>query len=91
MATHFKDDEEGYIAWLNSNPSGFLLNVGTGGATLAMMHSSRCGHLWEPNPKLRHTKDYTKACAATRDALERWAAQHGFTVTYCPSCRTLAR
>ena len=91
MTTYFNDDGEGYIAWLEANPSGYLLNVGTGGATLAMLHTSRCGHLWGPNPKRRHTKDYTKACAETREALEGWAAQRGYGVTYCPNCLTLPR
>ena len=92
MATYFKNDDEGYIAWLEANPSAFLLNVGTGAAHLAMLHTTRCGHLWEPDPKKHHTTgQYTKAVGTTRAELEDWAAQHGYTVTYCPSCRTLPR
>ena len=83
---YFRNEEQEHISWLERHPHAFVLNVSTGGKLRAMLHTSRCGHLWEPDRSRSHTDTYPKACSRIRDELERWAAEAGLMVALCPDC-----
>jgi hypothetical protein len=84
---YFRNDNEEYISWIERHPEAYVLNVHTGGKQRAMLHRSRCSHLYEPDPTLAHTVTYPKACSRSRDELERWATEAGLTLTFCPDCQ----
>jgi hypothetical protein len=83
---YFQNEQEEYLSWLERHPAGFVLNLGTGGKHQAMIHTTRCGHLYPGNPALSHTVAYPKSCSRDRDELERWGREAGYTVVPCPSC-----
>ena len=85
---YFKNQEEEYVPWLEHHPAGIVLNLATGGKHRAMIHTTRCTHLYPPNPTKQHTVDYPKACGEDQEELERWSKGAGFTVALCPSCGT---
>ena len=82
---HFKEDDEPYLAWLETHPNGYVLNIDTKGPREDMLHTARCGHLYPPTPGFRHTV-YAKACSEDADALKRWASQRGHRVNLCSNC-----
>jgi len=85
---YFRDEQEEYVSWLERYPTGFVLNLSTGGKHRAMIHTARCGHLYPPPPELSHTVTSPKACSRDRDELERWGRESDYTIVLCPSCGT---
>ncbi|MCC6314447.1 MAG: hypothetical protein IT337_10585 [Thermomicrobiales bacterium] len=84
---YFRNDTKEYISWLERHPNAYVLNVSTGGKHKAMLHTSRCGHLYQPDPMLAHTETNPKACSRHRDELERWGADASLAVSPCPDCK----
>ncbi len=82
-----RDDDEEYVSWLERHPTGFVLNMATGGKRKPMLHTARCGHLHPPDPSRVHTVAYPKACGGDRDELAQSGREIGFTVALCPDCR----
>ncbi len=85
---YFRNDNEEYISWVERHPDGFVLNASTGGKQKAMLHTTRCWHLYPPDPTREHTVTVQKACSRSRDELERWAAEANLTVSLCATCGT---
>ncbi len=81
----FENDDHPYLAWLESYPNGYVLNVNTKGSREDMIHTSRCPHLYPPDPELRNTI-YAKACSNSADALKRWARERQHVVYLCSTC-----
>jgi hypothetical protein len=61
----FRDDDEGYLAWLAAHPDGFVLNI-VGGSNVTGARVQRAG-CWTINRQTAQgrswTKDYEKWCA----------------------------
>ena len=85
---YFRNEEQEYVSWLERHPNALVLNVSRHGKNKAMLHMSRCGHLYEPGPNRTHTETYPKACSRERGELERWGAESGLSVTLCPTCKS---
>ena len=85
---YFKNQEEEYVTWLEHHPVGLVLNLATGGQHRAMIHTTRCMHLYPPDPTSHHTAVRPKACGEDREELERWGKGAGFTIHPCSSCGT---
>src|SRR5882724_10880652 len=53
MSAHeFRDDDAGYLAWLNTHPDGFVLNIGRSHhATAARVHHASCRTISGANPR----------------------------------------
>lgn len=89
MVELFDDDEVGYLAWIHSNPDGFVANVDRALAfpQYPMVHSARHGLIKSPNIGGFTTGKYVKFCSTDFDALERYSmAQYGRALTRCAQC-----
>lgn len=84
---YVRNDEAAYVWWLEANDSGFVANLGTGGKNRAMLHRTRCFHLYPPDPGKVHTVQPEKACSRDRDDLERWVRDNRFEMVPCPDCK----
>jgi hypothetical protein len=71
--TIFVDNDNGFFAWLESNPDGYFINSERNPKpTYIVLHRPSCPHFKSPN-KLHWTKDYVKFCSSNRADLEQWA------------------
>jgi hypothetical protein len=83
---HFKDNDQGFIAWLEANPNGYIINAERKPRpNYLVLHQSACSHLRSSSP-LNWTKDYVKFCSPNRTDLEEWAITIGGDATRCQSC-----
>lgn len=74
----FKDDEDGYTAWLKQNRDGFVLNTRRPPRTTYMpVHTARCRTINDPAPHPFTGHGYMKVCANDPKDLLVWMAEHG--------------
>lgn len=74
MLKEFKDNDGGYLHWINTNPTGFVVNCERNPrSAYHRLHLAICytitghpanGELW--------TRDYIKICSLSREELEEW-------------------
>jgi len=83
----FKDDDEGFFEWQDSNPDGEFINTERKpNPNYLVLHRSGCPH-FKGNDTLHWTKDYVKICSGDRAALETWARESvGGEITLCRTC-----
>jgi hypothetical protein len=88
-ACEFRDDDAGYLAWLATNPDGYVLNIACShSATEARVHLSGCWTISGQNRGSSLTGSYVKVCARQLAELERWATDHvGTPIPPCGACR----
>ncbi|MDP9364231.1 MAG: hypothetical protein M3Q10_08400 [Chloroflexota bacterium] len=91
MAIEFRDNDEGYLQWLDGHPAGFVLNTSRPAkADYLILHRATCGTI-TGNPARGSrwtTGDYQKICAEHRSELDRWAhVTAGGTPTRCSLCK----
>jgi hypothetical protein len=87
----FLDDDAGYLAWLASNPAGFVLNSErTPSARYLVLHRAAC-HTMRPRDGAdtrNWTVAYRKLCAVRPHDLVQWAqANAGARPSTCGTCR----
>lgn len=89
MIAIFKDDDNGYLNWINTNPTGFIINCERKPRTTYLfLHRATCftitgiparGKVW--------TKDYIKVCSISKEELEMWARREvGGKLHSCRLC-----
>ena len=79
MAVEFRDNDEGYLRWLDGHPAGFVLNTARpAGADYLFLHRATCGTITGVPARGRRwtTGPYQKICADSRIELERWAKEN---------------
>ncbi len=84
----FVDDDEGYLAWLVANPSGFVVNTPRQPvSSYVFLHRSTCHTISGSPARGAHwTIDYIKLCGSRSD-LERWALDEVGGPTHpCGTC-----
>jgi hypothetical protein len=83
----FKDDDEGFFEWQESNPGGVFINTERKpNPNYLVQHRSGCPH-FKDSASVRWTTDYVKICSGDRGALDEWArATVGGEVTLCGTC-----
>jgi len=81
----FKDDDDGFLEWLQNHPDGYFINSERNPKhNYLVLHQPGCPHYKGETGRL--TKDYIKFCARSRGDLEEWAADAvGGEVTLCGS------
>ena len=53
----FLDDDDGYLAWIATNPDGFVLNVQRiANAGYVVLHHARCGSISTDKRATGHTR-----------------------------------
>jgi hypothetical protein len=85
----FRDNDEGYLTWLNDHPDDFVLNAGRRPRpTYLRLHRATCRTITgAPARGRRWTADYVKVCGG-RDELTAWAANEARgEAQSCPICR----
>ncbi len=84
----FMDDDGGYVAWLQQNPDGFVLNTERRPrAKYLRLHRADCHFITgRPSNGESWTTHYIKVCGR-RDELETWAMMEtSGDVWSCPRC-----
>jgi hypothetical protein len=84
----FKDNDEGYLAWLSAHPDGFVVNTyRRPKPSYLRLHAAACRMInGTPTNGRRWTGEYIKFCD-TRGELETWATTRvGGPVQPCPLC-----
>ncbi len=79
-------DNAAYMRWIYRNPAAFIINLNTNGKFQSVVHTARCGHLYEPTPTLDHVSTYGKVSSESLTDLVRWAEERGHTVVECTTC-----
>jgi hypothetical protein len=90
----FRDDDQGYAAWLAANAQGYVLNIQrTLNPSDARVHHADCRTITGTPPRGRTwTGPYVKACSLSLPELDAWAlAQAGSAITRCGTCQWLPR
>jgi len=86
----FRDDDDGYLAWLAANPHGYVTNIlGSYSLAAARTHRSVCHTINGRPPRGgKWTAPYEKWCAERLDDLDRKAVVLcGDPATRCGTCR----
>lgn len=75
-ADEFRDDDAGYLDWLASNPSGFVINIARNHSmAAARLHRATCRTISGTNPRNgAWTGPYVKVCAEQLYMVDEWAA-----------------
>lgn len=83
----FKDDDDAFFEWQDAHPEGEFINTERKlNPNYLVLHKSGCPH-FKGNESLQWTKDYVKAGATDRAALEQWARDVvGGEITLCGTC-----
>jgi hypothetical protein len=85
----FRDDDQGYAAWLTANAQGYVLNFERSlNPSTARVHSARCQTITgAPSRGNTWTGPYVKACSASLSELDAWALAHASSaITRCGTC-----
>src|SRR6185437_14509226 len=88
-ALEFRDNDDGYRAWLTSHPDGYVINIPRGhSATQARMHRAGCRTIRGQNPRGGvWTGPYVKVCAEHLAELEQWTIDVvGKAIPRCGTC-----
>ena len=89
MTVTFKDDEQGYAAWMRANPGGYVFNhFGGGDPAYNVVHRADCRHLRRDADVGARTR-YEKVCGETRDEVEAAATRLRASAagwSHCGSC-----
>ena len=75
---------EDYIAWLGSNPCGFVVNQRKIGKDHLMLHRAGCGSISKPDG--HHLTYLRKRCFEERGDPENWMKENrspGHEIRYC--------
>ena len=74
----FRDDDAGYLTWLATHPTGYVINIARGySPTASRLHRAGCRTINGRNPHDgAWTGPYVKVCAEQLADLEQWAADN---------------
>ncbi len=89
MFTEFINDEAGYLAWVQNNPEGFVLNIDHEGyfPQYPMVHKATHKLISSPARTNYTTGKYYKVCSSDLKVLEEWSQTHRQKkVTLCATC-----
>jgi hypothetical protein len=86
----FRDDDDGYLTWVSSHPTGFVVNIQrSGNPSDARLHRATCHTVSGSNPRRGPwTGAYVKAVSADLVSLDTWALERvGSPITRCGTCQ----
>ena len=86
----FKDDDAGYLEWINSNTDGFVVNCNRQpNPNYLYLHLASCSTISGiPANGKSWTFDYIKVCSLDQKELEKWVQQQvGGKLKHCSTCR----
>lgn len=84
MFVVFKNDDDGYLKWLQDNQSGFVLNTREAiiDPDYMVLHNASCKQIsvypnMIQNPGGFTERDYIKICSDSKEGLSEWVKQNG--------------
>ena len=83
MAIFQPRDDNAFIAWLDANPNGYVINTERGGRVYVMLHRATCNFIRKWPPFIGPS--YVKLGPESLDQLESWAVQR--TGGPAPRCK----
>ncbi|GAA1699853.1 hypothetical protein MMUR_26410 [Mycolicibacterium murale] len=86
----FRDDDPGYLQWLDTHPDGYVINIlRSYSPNAARLHRASCWTITGLRSKgASLTGQYVKVCAEQLAELDRWATrQVGQPIARCGTCR----
>jgi hypothetical protein len=89
MVQRFKDDDEGYLRWIEGNQGGYVVNMDEPPSVpqYPMLHSATHKLLSTPKRTNYTTGKYFKVCSTDLEALEKWSQRrYGKSLTRCAQC-----
>lgn len=85
-----ENDDDIYLAWLESNPDGFVVNAeNPPRAASARLHRATCRHISTPERSNWTTTGYIKVCSNLIDELKQWARGTVGEAAECGVCKPL--
>ena len=66
-------NDDAFIAWLDANPNGYVINTERSGRGYVMLHRATCNFIRKWPPFIGPS--YVKYCSTSVDQLEDWAVQ----------------
>ena len=82
------NDDDAYLAWLETNPDGFVVNVEDPPRPSTLrLHRSGCRHISTPQRSNWTTTSYMKVCSNIVAELDQWANQTVGELPACASCQ----
>lgn len=67
------NNDDAYLAWLDANPDGYVINTEPGGHGYARLHRAACGTIRYRPPFVGPS--YIKICATSLKEADEWARQ----------------
>lgn len=89
MVTEFHNDDEGYLKWLRTHPTGFVINCEPEPrASYLILHRASCHTIsGEPASGEHWTVAYKKVCGETETELGLWSRREvGVLPDRCGGC-----
>ena len=89
MVRKFRDDEAGYLLWVQENQTGYVVNVDDPQRTLQypMVHLASHKVISSAVRTNYTTGRYLKYCSCSLEELELWSQEnHGRALTRCMQC-----
>jgi hypothetical protein len=89
MLKTFRDDETGYLAWVQTHPDGYVVNIDEPpiAPQYPMVHIASHRIISSPTRTNYTTGRYFKVCSTELEELERWAQRkYGRPLTRCRQC-----
>lgn len=89
MISQFRNDEKGYLRWVQDNPNGFVVNADEPATSpdYPMVHRASCGLVSSPTRTNYTTRRYFKTCSHNVRELEQWAkTKRGRSLNPCRRC-----
>lgn len=86
----FRDDDQGYLSWLDNHPNGYVINIHHGHRpSTARLHHADCRTISGQNPRNgAWTRPYVKICAEQLVDLTQWAIDNvRNTIPPCGTCQ----
>jgi len=85
----FVDDDEGYLRWLKSSSSAYVVNsYRKPSADYLILHRTRCGSISSEKRTNWTTTGFIKICGDSKEELKRWALKEvGGALRSCGFCR----
>jgi hypothetical protein len=84
----FNDDDNGYLAWIQENKSGYVINCSTTFMVNLSLHRAKCQTLSSRNRTTCTTNGHPKTCSNDREELVNWAKQSfGHRPLPCEICK----
>ena len=83
-----ENDDDAYLAWLDANPDGFVVNAeNPPRAATIRLHRVRCTHSSTPARTNWTTGSYFKLCSNVLNELDDWSNRTVGTLTACSVCK----